>query len=94
MKKAILIISVTLLLVAGPAMAQMMGSGQMMGGGQDSRSSQQMMSGDQDTKSNQQMMEQQRSESPQEVLEKRFAKGEISQEEFENAMEVLRRHKE
>jgi putative membrane protein len=34
-----------------------------------------------------------KSESAQEVLEKRFAKGEMSKEEFEDAMEVLRRNK-
>ena len=33
------------------------------------------------------------SESAEEVLEKRFAKGEMSKEEFEDAMEVLRRNK-
>ena len=33
-------------------------------------------------------------ESAQEVLEKRFAKGEISKQEFEDAMAVLRRNKE
>ena len=38
--------------------------------------------------------EEKESDSAQEILEKRFAKGEISQEEFENAMEVLRRNKE
>jgi len=35
-----------------------------------------------------------RSESAQEVLKKRFAKREMSKEEFEDAMEVLRRNKE
>ena len=35
-----------------------------------------------------------KSESAQEVLEKRFAKGEMSKEEFEDAMEVLRKNKE
>ena len=35
-----------------------------------------------------------RSESAQEVLKKRFAKGEMNKEEFEDAMEVLRRNKE
>jgi len=34
-----------------------------------------------------------KSESAQEVLEKRFARGEMSKEEFEDAMEVLRRNK-
>ncbi len=34
-----------------------------------------------------------KSESAQEVLEKRFARGEISKEEFEDAMAVLRRNK-
>ena len=34
-----------------------------------------------------------KSESAQEVLEKRFAKGEMSKEEFEEAMEVLRKNK-
>ena len=37
--------------------------------------------------------EDKKSESAQEVLEKRFAKGEMSKEEFEDAMEVLRRNK-
>ena len=35
-----------------------------------------------------------KSESAQEVLEKRFAKGEMSKEEFEDATEVLRKNKE
>ena len=35
-----------------------------------------------------------KSESAQEVLGKRFAKGEMSKEEFEEAMEVLRKNKE
>jgi putative membrane protein len=34
-----------------------------------------------------------RNESAQEVLEKRFAKGEMSKEEFEDAMAVLKRNK-
>ena len=38
--------------------------------------------------------EEKRSESAQEVLEKRFAKGEMSKEEFEDAMTVLKRNKE
>lgn len=38
--------------------------------------------------------EEKRSESAQEVLEKRFAKGEMSKEEFEDAMAVLKRNKE
>ena len=38
--------------------------------------------------------EEKKSESAQEVLEKRFAKGEMSKEEFEDAMEVLKRNKE
>jgi putative membrane protein len=38
--------------------------------------------------------EEKTNESAQEVLEKRFAKGEMSKEEFENAMEVLKRNKE
>ena len=38
--------------------------------------------------------EEKKSESAQEVLEKRFARGEISKEKFEDAMEVLRRNKE
>ena len=33
-----------------------------------------------------------KSESAQEVLEKRFARGEISKEEFEDAIEVLKRN--
>jgi putative membrane protein len=37
--------------------------------------------------------EEQKIESAQEVLEKRFAKGEVSKEEFEDAMEVLKRNK-
>ena len=94
MKKTILATSLTLLLAATPAMAQMMGSGQMMGGQDTTKSNQQMMGGGQDAKSNQQMMEQQGNESAQEILEKRFAKGEISKEEFEDAMAVLRRNKE
>ena len=35
-----------------------------------------------------------RGESAQEVLKKRFAKGEMNKEEFEEAMEILRRNKE
>jgi putative membrane protein len=35
-----------------------------------------------------------KSESAQEVLEKRFARGEMSKEEFEDAMAVLRKNKE
>jgi putative membrane protein len=38
--------------------------------------------------------EEKKSESAQEVLEKRFAKGQISQEEFEDAIAVLKRNKE
>ena len=38
--------------------------------------------------------EEKKSESAQEILERRFARGEISKEEFENAMEVLNRNKE
>ena len=38
--------------------------------------------------------EEKKSESAQEVLEKRFAKGEMSKEEFEDAMKVLKRNKE
>ena len=34
-----------------------------------------------------------KNESAQEVLEKRFAKGEMSKEEFEDAMAVLKRNK-
>lgn len=34
-----------------------------------------------------------RNESAREVLEKRFARGEISKEEFEDALETLRRNK-
>ena len=34
-----------------------------------------------------------KSESAQEVLEKRFARGEMSKEEFEDAMAVLKRNK-
>jgi putative membrane protein len=37
--------------------------------------------------------EEQKIESAQEVLEKRFAKGEVSKEEFEDATEVLKRNK-
>jgi putative membrane protein len=37
--------------------------------------------------------EEKKSESAQEVLEKRFARGEMSKEEFENAIEVLKRNK-
>lgn len=35
-----------------------------------------------------------KSESAQEILEKRFVKGEMSKEEFEESMEVLRKNKE
>ena len=35
-----------------------------------------------------------KSESAQEIFEKRFAKGEMNKEEFEDAMEVLRKNKE
>ena len=35
-----------------------------------------------------------KSESAREVLEKRFARGEMSKEEFEDAMAVLKRNKE
>ena len=38
--------------------------------------------------------EEKKNESAQEILEKRFARGEISKEEFEKAMEVLNRKKE
>ena len=38
--------------------------------------------------------EEKKSELAQEVLEKRFAKGEMSKEEFENAIAVLKRNKE
>jgi putative membrane protein len=38
--------------------------------------------------------EENKSESAREVLEKRFARGEMSKEEFEDAMTVLRRNKE
>jgi putative membrane protein len=38
--------------------------------------------------------EEKKSESAQEVLEKRFANGEISKEEFEDAMTVIKRNKE
>jgi putative membrane protein len=38
--------------------------------------------------------EEKKNESAQEILEKRFARGEISKEEFENAKEVLNRNKE
>ena len=34
-----------------------------------------------------------KNESAQEVLEKRFAKGEISKEEFEDVLEVLRKNR-
>ena len=37
--------------------------------------------------------EQKKGESAQEVLEKRFARGEMSKEEFEDAIEVLKRSK-
>ena len=37
--------------------------------------------------------EEKKSESAQEVLEKRFARGEVSKEEFEDAIEVLKRNK-
>ncbi len=37
--------------------------------------------------------EEKKNESAQEILEKRFARGEILKEEFENAMEVLNRNK-
>jgi len=37
--------------------------------------------------------EEKKSESAQEVLEKRFAKGEMSKEEFEEAITVLKRNK-
>ena len=43
MKKTIFVTSLTLLLAAAPVMAQMMGNGQQMFGGQDVRSSQQMI---------------------------------------------------
>jgi putative membrane protein len=36
--------------------------------------------------------EEKKSESAQEILEKRFVKGEMSKEEFEDAIEVLRRN--
>ena len=35
-----------------------------------------------------------KTESAQEVLEKRFAKGEMSKDEFENAIAVLKRNRE
>jgi putative membrane protein len=38
--------------------------------------------------------ERKRSESAQEILNKRFAKGEMSKEEFEDAMDVLRRNED
>ena len=38
--------------------------------------------------------EEKKNESAQEILEKRFARGEISKEEFEKALEVLNRNKE
>jgi putative membrane protein len=38
--------------------------------------------------------EEKKSESVQEVLAKRFAKGEMSKEEFEDAMVILKRNKE
>ena len=39
-------------------------------------------------------IEERKTESAQKVLEKRFAKGELSKDEFENAIEVLKRNKE
>jgi putative membrane protein len=38
--------------------------------------------------------EEKKSESAQEVLAKRFARGEMSKEEFEDAMVILKRNKE
>jgi putative membrane protein len=38
--------------------------------------------------------EEKKSETATEVLEKRFARGEMSKEEFEDAMEVLRRNRD